>query len=271
MTGDRYDLYDVDELTRAIATVLYSQQFGMLAVIGTLVDWTRHRGGAATGQLVHGDAHLRVYADRHTARTIDTSFTDAGYDARQPAAVVARGQITMHPRWGLRLQLVGIDLEHRTADHPTGPGVAVDETNKSRPWPRQLRVIGLVDPIHGDAGRADLLDVLADCDLTIIEHRVPVTGRHAPARIARALDHLANDHRCDLTVVIRGGGAGVDLDVFNHPHVLAAISRHPRPIIAGIGHATDHTHTDDAVHTTCITPTAAAALLAESVAHERTR
>lgn len=259
------DWYDVDELVRQIAAVIYAEQFGLLTVTGLLTDWTTHRGGAS-GQLAHGDAHLRLYADRHTARTLNDRFTDAGHDSLQPAAVVTRGQLTMHPRWGLRLQLFGIDLEAP----PTAAEIdtAVNEANKARSWPHHINVIGLVDPAHGDAGRADLLDVLADYDLTIIEHRVPVTGRHAPGRIARALDQLANDHRPDVTVIIRGGGPGIDLDVFNHPHVLAAIARHPRPIVAGIGHASDHTHTDAAVHTTCITPTAAAQHLARSATQE---
>jgi exodeoxyribonuclease VII large subunit len=94
--------------------------------------------------------------------------------------------------------------------------------------------------------------------LTIIEHRVPVTGRDAPLRISRALDQLARDQRPEVTLIVRGGGADIDLDVFNHPAVVAAIGRHPRPVVAGIGHATNSTHADEAAHTSCITPTAAA-------------
>lgn len=162
------DWYSANELARVIAAAIYDCQFGVLTVTGTLADWTRHRTGAATAQLVDGDTHLRLYADRHTARTINDTLADTGCDLHQPTAVITRGQLTMHPRWGLRLQLIAIALD-QPADPDSHVNIpVVDETNKTRPWPPRIQVIGLIDPAHGDAGRADLLDVLADRDLTIM-------------------------------------------------------------------------------------------------------
>jgi hypothetical protein len=43
----------------------------------------------------------------------------------------------------------------------------------------------------------------------------------------------------------------------NHPTVLAAIGRHPRPVVTGIGHVTNTTAADRAAYLSCITPTAA--------------
>ena len=100
--------------------------------------------------------------------------------------------------------------------------------------------------------------MLGDRALTVIEHRVPVTGRRPPGASARALDPLAGDERPDVTLLVRGGGADIDLAVFNHATVAAAIARHPRPVVTGIGHATNSTAADEACYLSCITPTAAA-------------
>ena len=116
--------------------------------------------------------------------------------------------------------------------------------------------------------------------LTIVEHRVTVTGARAAVAIGQALDRLALDPRPDVTLLVRGGGPASDFTPFNSPIVVAAIGRHPRPVITGIGHADNHTAADAAAHTSCITPTAAAQLVLDhqvraagypAVSHQRER
>jgi hypothetical protein len=254
------DLRSVEELLGEVAAALYRARFGFLAVTGTLTDWRIHRHGTASAELVAGSPptdRLKLWANSHNARAIADSFADAGYDPAQPSAATAYGQLSIDRRWGLRLQLARIDLA------ATNPGGARRSANAGRDnhkthWPVRITTIGMIDPEHGDDARGDVFGVLADCDLTIVEHRVPVTGCDAPLRISRALDQLARDQRPEVTLIVRGGGADIDLDVFNHPAVVAAIGRHPRPVVVGIGHATNTTHADEAAHTSCITPTAAA-------------
>lgn len=253
----------VDALLNQIAATIYDRRFGYLAVTGTLTDWRRHRYGSATAELVTGSpptARLRLRANPHAARAIDIGFEHAGYDPARPVSVTVHGQIALHPRWGLQLDLSNIDLDHTPSDQmPTAPTTPSDKHDV--PWPTHIDTVGLVDPIDGDDARHDVLAVLAHLDLTIIEHRVPVTGDQAVWRISRALDQLALDQRPDLTLVVRGGGADIDLHVFNDPTVVAAISRHPRPVVTGIGHATNTTAADRAAYRACITPTAAACLI----------
>jgi Exonuclease VII, large subunit len=255
------DVRSVEELLGEIAAALYRARFGFLAVTGTLTDWRVHRHGTASAELVAGNPptdRLKLWANKHTAGAIADSFTDAGYDPAQPTGATAYGQLSIDRRWGLRLQLARVDLA--TAADPAGPRRPSNgrSDNHTARWPARITTIGMIDPEHGDDARGDVFGVLADCDLTIIEHRVPVTGRDAPLRISRALDQLARDQRPEATLIVRGGGADIDLDVFNHPAVVAAIGRHPRPVVVGIGHATNSTHADEAAHTSCITPTAAA-------------
>jgi exonuclease VII large subunit len=184
-----------------------------------------------------------------------------------PAAATAHGQVLLHPTWGLQLDTTTITLHGAAeiAERDNGPsaGERYAAGNPARWWPARVDTIGLVVPVDGDDARTDVLATLDDLDLTVIEHRVPMTGPKAIWRVTRALDQLADDTRPDVTIVVRGGGPDADLAVFNHPAVTAAVARHPRPVICGIGHATNHTATDRAAWLACITPTAAAAVIAD--------
>ena len=126
--------------------------------------------------------------------------------------------------------------------------------NTALTWPRRIATIGLLAPAGGDDARADVIAHLATTDLTIIEHRVGVTGPRAAAAIGHALDRLALDPRPDVTLIIRGGGPVSDFAPFDTTLVIAAIGRHPRPVVTGLGHADNHTAADRAAHTSCITP-----------------
>lgn len=257
----------VDELLDELADVVARARLGHIAVAGTLTDWRTHRYGTASAELVVGNpptSRLRLAANKPTAHAIGQVFDEADYDPAQPVNVTAYGHVQVDARWGLRLQLAR--LEFANPGKQAGTPREVGGGNHAVRWPAHIETIGLVDPEHGDDARADVLAVLVDCDLTIIEHRVPVTGRDAPLRISRALDQLGRDHRPDLVLVVRGGGADIDLDTFNHTIVTAAIARHPRPVIVGIGHATNTTRSDHAAHTSCTTPSAAATLIRDRLA-----
>lgn len=85
-----------------------------------------------------------------------------------------------------------------------------------------------------------------------------VQGKQAPAAIAAALERVANDHRAELVILARGGGAREDLDCFDDERVVRAISTCPVPVITGIGHERDETLADLAADHCAHTPTAAA-------------
>lgn len=258
----------VESLLTQIAAAIYNERLGYLAVNGTLTDWRRHRHGTGTGELVAGTpptARLRLRANRHAAHAISIGFDEIGYNPAHSVAVTAHGQIALHPRWGLQLDVSTIDV-HDTPTPDSVGAIASSAPNRRTPWPTHIDTVGLVDPVDGEDARTDVLAVLDHLDLTVIEHRVPVTGDRAPWRISRALDQLALDPRPEVTLVVRGGGADIDLDVFNHDAVAAAIDRHPRPVLTGIGHATNRTRADRVAYLACITPTA----VAQTLVHART-
>ena len=65
----------------------------------------------------------------------------------------------------------------------------------------------------------------------------------------------------DVLVIIRGGGAAVDLDCFDTYDIAAHVAQFPIPVITGIGHERDETVVDLVAHTKMKTPTAVSEFL----------
>lgn len=62
----------------------------------------------------------------------------------------------------------------------------------------------------------------------------------------------------DCCVVLRGGGARLDLAAFDGLEVCRAAAELPLPLLSGIGHDSDQTVLDLVAHTSLKTPTAVA-------------
>lgn len=67
----------------------------------------------------------------------------------------------------------------------------------------------------------------------------------------------------DLVVIIRGGGAALDLACFDNYNIAYNLAQFPLPVFVGIGHERDETVLDFVAHTSFKTPTAVAAHLIE--------
>lgn len=84
-------------------------------------------------------------------------------------------------------------------------------------------------------------------------------GDEAPASIISALDAIAlRESDFDAVVVIRGGGAAMDLLCFDDYELAFHIAQFPLPVITGIGHDHDYHIADMVAHTWLKTPTAVA-------------
>lgn len=186
------------------------------------------------------------------------------------------GGLSIYPRSG-SLQLV-VDLIR-----PAGLGAAwlerellrqrledeglFDERRK-RPLPAWPRIIGVVTSPHGAAWH----DIQ-----TVVRRRYPlaalllspaqVQGDGAPASIVAAIAAFHNEPTVDVIIVARGGGANDDLAAFDDERVVRAVFAAPAPVIAGIGHATDRTLTEEVADAAAPTPSAAAEISVPSAAH----
>ncbi len=87
-------------------------------------------------------------------------------------------------------------------------------------------------------------------------------GDKVQDQFVAALNHIIQrKEEFDVIVVVRGGGASIDLSDFDDYKVAAAIAQSPLPVLAGIGHERDTSVVDMVAFARVKTPTAAAEML----------
>ena len=87
-------------------------------------------------------------------------------------------------------------------------------------------------------------------------------GNEAPRSIMNALDLIYEyEEMFDAVVIIRGGGAQIDLACFDQYELAFNVAQFPLPVVTGIGHDKDDTVVDLVAHTRMKTPTAVAEFL----------
>ena len=133
--------------------------------------------------------------------------------------------------------------------------------DRQRALGRELlpRTIGIVCAKGGKAGD-DLRAALERRGWAgrIVWAYAPVQDRSAAPRIGAALRELAASGEVEVIVVTRGGGSPTDLLAFSDELLCRTVALLPVPVIASIGHHTDHTLLDDVAAASCSTPTHAA-------------
>lgn len=97
----------------------------------------------------------------------------------------------------------------------------------------------------------------------------PVQGAEAAPKIIAALKRAARS-KCDVIMLVRGGGSLEDLWCFNDEALARQIAAMKIPVITGIGHEVDFTIADFTADMRAPTPSAAAELIAPDIAQLRT-
>ncbi len=91
-------------------------------------------------------------------------------------------------------------------------------------------------------------------------------GDQAAASIIESMHQVfSSTDDFDLLVIIRGGGASLDLDCFDSYELGSHIAQFPLPVVTGIGHERDETVADMVAHTKMKTPTAVAEFIISGV------
>ena len=131
--------------------------------------------------------------------------------------------------------------------------------------------VGLVTSA-GSAAYHDFMSSLqgSGYGFQVVVAAAPVQGQGAEARVAAALDALCRAGIA-CAVLVRGGGARSDLQVFDSRVVAEAIARAPFPVLTGLGHEIDQSIADLVAHASFKTPTMAAEFLVGRLAAAEAR
>lgn len=182
-------------------------------------------------------------------------------------------RVDYHERYGLKLVVADADAAYtfgrlelqRRQTVDTLRQLGLLERNRALPLPSVLQRIAVITS-EGAAGFQDFREHLAQnpfgyafqCQL----FSTAMQGKNLESELIAALEAVAARRgQFDCAVVLRGGGARLDLAGFDALSLCKTAAALPLPLLTGIGHDTDETVLDLVAHASLKTPTAVADFL----------
>lgn len=182
-------------------------------------------------------------------------------------------RVEFHPQYGYSLHLEDFDpaytegylyLEKKRTIERLQKEELFD-LNKTLEIPLVIRKVAIISSSSA-AGYQDFVHQLSENTFGYQFHlelfQTTMQGDKVSSQLEAALETIGQRRtEFDIIVVVRGGGASVDLSDFDSYEVAAAIARSPLPVVAGIGHERDTPVAGMVAHSQVKTPTAAAELI----------
>jgi exodeoxyribonuclease VII large subunit len=224
-------------------------------------------------------AKIRSNLWQFTYRSVAAKFeTVTGTSLKNGMKVLAQVSVSYHPVFGLSVNVKDIDpsfslgerarVRQETIDRLTREGLV--KLNPQLPIPKVIQRIAVISSATA-AGYGDFVHQLEQNPFGYqIDHHLfnaLMQGNEAVASLLNALDQVEQQTKrkaFDAVVIIRGGGAQLDLDCFDDYRLAVKIAQFPLPVFTGIGHERDETIADLVAHTRLKTPTAVAEFLLSS-------
>ena len=272
------------QLTTAIQQVLEKELEPLVWVVGELSDFRQAPQGHVYFELVEKQgnqvqAKIRANLWQFTYRSVAAKFESVtGTTLKNGMKVLAQVSVTYHPVYGLSLNVKDIDpsfslgerarIRQETIAKLTQEGWMGN--NARLPLPLVIQRIAIISSATA-AGYGDFINQLAGNPqgYQVYHQLFPslMQGNEAVESLLSALDQVAEQAeklQLDAVVLIRGGGAQLDLDCFDDYRLALRIADFSLPVLTGIGHERDETIADLVAHTRLKTPTAVAEFILSS-------
>ncbi|WP_340152454.1 exodeoxyribonuclease VII large subunit [uncultured Marivirga sp.] len=210
----------------------------------------------------------------YSYRSISAWFQSiTGESLKAGMTVLANVQIQFHEVYGLSLNVKDIDPNFTLGERARKKQEIIArlkedgifEMNKSHALPIVPQRIAIISA-ESAAGYGDFMNQIGNNDygyqLRSQLFVATMQGDKAAQTIISALHQIHQQMEdFDAVILIRGGGAQVDLDCFDDYELAAHIAQFPLPVFTGIGHERDETICDLVAHSKLKTPTAVAEFL----------
>ncbi|WP_321287987.1 exodeoxyribonuclease VII large subunit [uncultured Sunxiuqinia sp.] len=276
----------LSELNNQIKEQLDDAFPSLLWIKAEISELNQNRTGHCYLELVDVDeatknvvARCRATIWSYTFRMLKPFFeTTTGQAFSEGLKVLVSAKVEFHPMYGLSLNIRDIDPTYTMGDMARKRREillqleedGVVDMNKELELPLVPQRIAIVSSPTA-AGLQDFRDQLANNAYNIHFYTklfpAIMQGKDAAASIIIALEQVFQyEDFFDLVVIIRGGGAQIDLASFDHYELAYHITQLPIPVLTGIGHDKDETAVDLVAHTKLKTPTAVAEFLISGAA-----
>lgn len=254
---------------------------GPVWVIAEISEMTVNRSGHCYLDLIETAAGTDTVIARcratiwsYTFRILRPYFeTTTGQTFKEGLKVLLQAKVEYHEVYGFSLNVRDVDPVYTLGDlarqrreiirRLEEDGVL--EMNRELELPLVPQRIAVISSPTA-AGLQDFLDQLHNNPHKFIFYTrlfpAVMQGNEAPRSIMNALDQVYEyEDLFDAVVIIRGGGAQIDLACFDQYDLAFHVAQFPLPVITGIGHDKDDTVVDLVAHTRMKTPTAVAEFL----------
>lgn len=280
--------HQLHEVLQEVAEVVNRAFDQPLWVIAEISDLRVAANGHCYMQLIEKDAKRgntlasvrgMVWANRWWLIR-DSFLKETGQPFASGLKVMLLVQVSMHEQYGLSMNILNVDTTYTLGEMARRRMEIVRklkqdgiiDMNRELPFPLLPQRIAIISA-EGAAGFGDFRKQLDDnpYGLKFYYHLFPamMQGDQTEASVIDALERIYEvQDLFDVVVIIRGGGATIDLASFDSYPLALNVANFPLPIITGIGHDRDQTVLDIVAHTSVKTPTAAAALLIDALGQQ---
>ncbi|MEL6864415.1 MAG: exodeoxyribonuclease VII large subunit [Bacteroidota bacterium] len=269
-----YSLYELNEFIRRVVALNLPEPMWVSCELvqvkasrGHIYLSLAQKGEGQTDTIARADAILwaREYQRqrRRLGKVIDQVLQEG-------VAVLLRIRVTYHEVYGLQMLVEDIDPAYtlgklelqRQENIQVLREKGLLDRNRQINLPAVLQKIAVLSSEKA-AGYQDFIRQLAENDLayrfkTQLFSVALQGNRVAPEMIKRLAQIAQRAEDFDAIVIIRGGGARLDLMAFDDLALCETVAHFPIPVFTGIGHEIDETILDMVAHQALKTPTAVA-------------
>ncbi len=280
---DHYSLFELNEYIRRIVALNFPTGLWISCEIAQVNESRGHyyfnliEKDETDGVIIaqsEGVMWQRTYRSlrRKIGKTMDSLLQNG-------ITVMLKVTVDFHERYGLKLTVEDIDPvytmgkleQQRRETIATLHNQGLLTQNREKSLPKVIQRIAVISSATA-AGYKDYQEQLMGNTYGYKFHSTllpaAVQGQNAVAEIINQLEKIAlSPDRYDVVVLVRGGGARLDLMAFDQLALCEKIAKCPLPVLAGIGHEVDETVTDLVAHQSLKTPTAVAAFIIENNLH----
>lgn len=273
--------HSISELNSLIQEALEVQIDPVIWVIGEIADFRKAPQGHAYFELVEKSgatvqAKIKANLWSFAFRSVSARFESVtGTSIKNGMKVLAQVAVNFHPVYGLSVNVKDIDpsfslgerakVRQETIDRLTREGLL--RLNGRHSLPPVVQKIAIISSPTA-AGYGDFINQIEQNSYGYqVYHKLfpsAMQGNEAVSSILASLDQIdlvRESLGIEAVIIIRGGGAQLDLDCFDDYRLAAKIANYDLPIFTGIGHERDESIADLVAHTQLKTPTAVAEFL----------
>lgn len=272
-----YQLYDLQEHLRRVVALNFPEAVWVQCEIASYNESRGHhflsllqKGEGEREILAQADAVIWERSYRRIRKKLGKEVDQLLQNGRQ---IQLKARLDFHERYGFKLIVDDLDLAFTMGQLAQQRQRILEQLkneqllhkNNQLPLPPVLQRLAVISAKQA-AGWHDFQEQLADnkfgyrFDYQLFE--AAMQGINTREEVGKQLRKIKRLSRAfDAVLILRGGGARLDLSAFDDYELGKAIAEFPLPVFTGIGHEIDDSVADKVAHTALRTPTAAADFL----------